>query len=56
MIFDIVFDNVDFDDVFPEVIVLDIGNLSVLVFFLHQIAEVVSFHIFYYFYQAVVKG
>jgi hypothetical protein len=56
MVFDIVLDDIDLDDVLPQVIVLDVCYLSILISFLHQITQMVSFHLFNYLDQTVVKS
>jgi len=53
---DISLDVVNLYDVLSDVVVLDFGNLSVLIPFLHQVAEVVSLHLLDNFYESVVEG
>lgn len=55
VIFDVVFDDIDFDDVLSQVVVLDICDLSVFVAFLHEITEMVGLHLFDYLDQPVVE-
>lgn len=56
MVFDIVLDDIDLDDVLPQIIVLDVCYLSILISFLHQITQMVSFHLLNYLDQTVVKS
>ena len=42
----IIFDIVDFNDIFPICIVFDIGNLCVFIFLLEKVTQMVCFHLF----------
>lgn len=50
------FNVVDFDDVLPDVVVLDLCDLSVLVPLLHQVGQVVGFHLLNDLHQPVVES
>ena len=53
---DIVFDGVDLNDIFSDVVVLNIGNLGVFLFLHHQIVQVIVLHLLNDFDQLVVKS
>ena len=55
MILDIVLDDIYFDNVLPQIIVLDISNLRIFVSLLHKITEMIFLHLFNYLYQSIIE-
>jgi len=56
VIFDIVFNHIYFDNVFPETVVLNIRDLRILISLLNKIVDVILLHFFDYFDQTVIES
>lgn len=56
MIFNVVLDAVDLNDVFPEMVVLNICYLSVFVLLLSQVEQMIGLHFFDDLDESIVEG
>lgn len=56
MVLNIILNHIDFNDIFSKVIVLDIRNLSVFIFLLHQITQVIRLHFLDDLDQPIIKS
>ncbi len=56
MILNIIFYDIDFNDTLPEIIILNVSNLSILVSLLYEVVKVVLFHFLNDFHKSIIES